>query len=183
MWLHRVVCEVLKICVRAERDGDAPAVERVTVAAFSGAGHPGPGHADPTEHLIVASLRDTGALALSLVAECDGELVGHLAASAVTISDGSTHWYGLGPVSVIPDYQGRGIGTRLVGAALERLRELGAAGCVLLGDPGYYGRFGFRAIDGLKYPGPPAEYFQALSLDGSMAQGVVTYHPAFDTQG
>lgn len=66
--------------------------------------------------------------------------------------------------------------------ALERLRLLDAAGCVLLGDPGYYSRFGFRAVAGLVYPGVPAEYFQALSLDGSMAQGVVTYHPAFEAQ-
>lgn len=172
----------MNVKIRTERAGDGLAIENVTVAAFSGADHHGAGHADPTEHLIVASLRHAGALVLSLVAEYDGEIVGHLAASPVTISDGSADWCGLGPVSVMPEYQGRGIGSQLVSAALEGLRELGAAGCVLLGDPGYYGRFGFRAIDGLRYPGPPAEYFQALSLDGSMAQGVVTYHAAFEAE-
>lgn len=169
--------QFLNFQIRAEREGDAPEIESVTVAAFAA-----DAHADLTEHLIVASLREAGALALSLVAQCDGQLVGHLAVSPVTISDGAGGWYGIGPVSVGPGYQGRGIGSQLVQEALRRLRDLDAAGCVVLGDPGYYGRFGFRATDGLVYPGPPAEYFQALSLNGSMAQGVVTYHAAFETE-
>ena len=65
-------------------------------------------------------------------------------------------------------------------AALGALREQGAQGCVLLGEPAYYGRFGFRAEPGLVLPGVPPEYFQALCLRPPMAQGEVQYSPAFE---
>ncbi len=161
--------------VRVEVPVDVPSIEAVTVAAFLNAAH-----SSHTEQHIVNALRRSGALTVSLVAELDGVLVGHIALSPVSISDGSTHWFGLGPISVLPAHQGHGVGSALMQAALVALRQHGAHGCVLLGDPGYYGRFGFRATPDLVLPGVPPEYFQSLHLGTATARGSVTYHPAFD---
>ena len=72
---------------------------------------------------------------MSLVAEVDGRVVGHIAFSPVAMSDGTNHWYGLGPVSVLPQCQRRGIGKALIQEGLARLKELGAKGCCLVGHP------------------------------------------------
>ena len=160
--------------IRDERAEEAQAIAALTSAAFRGAAH-----TDGTEGTIPGKLRESGDLVLSLVAEAQGELVGHLAFSPVTISDGSEGWYGLGPVSVIPARQGNGIGTALIGEGIERLRGLGAQGCVVLGEPGYYARFGFRHDPALAFPGPPAEYFMRLVLAGREPAGEVRYAPAF----
>lgn len=164
--------------IRPERQSDIAAIHAVTERAFNGAPH-----SDGSEPHIVCALRDACALAVSLVAEVDGRVVGHVAISAVTITDGSANWYGLGPLSVEPAQQGEGVGSLLMRAALRRLTERDAAGCVVLGDPAYYGRFGFAVCPGLVYPGVPAEYFMALSFDGSRPQGTVSYHPAFGPAG
>lgn len=160
--------------VREERPGDAPAIAGLTEAAFRDAPH-----ADGTERTIAARLRASGELALSLVAETDGALVGHAAFSPVAISDGTPGWYGLGPVSVAPAWQRRGIGSALIRAGLARLRVRNAGGCVVLGDPAFYRRLGFGHDPRLVYPGPPAVYFQRLVFDGAEPQGVVSYSPAF----
>ena len=163
------------VAIRAERPGDAAAIEAVTVHAFATAEH-----ASGTEQAIVAALRAAGALSLSLVAEHEGQVVGHIAFSPVSIGGADAGWFGLGPVSVDPAWQRRGIGAQLVQQGLARLRAAGARGCVLLGDPSYYGRFGFRADPALVYPGVPAQYFQALAFTGPMPSGVVAYHLAFE---
>ncbi|MGE8687962.1 MAG: GNAT family N-acetyltransferase [Achromobacter sp.] len=155
-----------------ETPRDREAIFALTQDAFKD--HP---HSQGTEGRIIDSLREAGALTLSLVAWEDGRMAGHIAFSPVTVSDGSSDWYGLGPVAVRPDRQGRGIGAALLREGLARLRALGAAGCVVLGDPGYYGRFGF-ARAALTYPGVPPEYFMALSFTRP-AQGEVAYHAAF----
>ncbi|MBF8177464.1 MULTISPECIES: GNAT family N-acetyltransferase [Oxalobacteraceae] len=160
--------------IRPERADDTDAITAVTRAAFQD--HP---HSDQTEHLIIAALRATDALALSLLAEVDGQVVGHIAFSPVTISDGSTGWYGLGPISVLPGKQKLGIGTRLIETGLDLLRADQAQGCVVAGDAAYYQRFGFRHSDTLAYPELPAEYFLALPLQTNSAHGIVRYHPAF----
>ena len=116
--------------VRPEQDGDIDAIRALTETAFKTAPH-----ADGTEHLIIDRLRAAGALTLSLVAEVDGVVAGHVAFSPVTVSDGSAGWYGLGPISVDPSRQGEGIGGKLIREGLDRLKALGATGCVLLGDP------------------------------------------------
>jgi putative acetyltransferase len=118
---------------------------------------------------------------ISLVAKTDSSIVGHVAISPVSISDGATGWYGLGPISVAPEYQRRGIGSRLMREALLLLQERGACGCVLLGEPRYYRRFGFQVDANLSLPGVPLEYFQALSFGTSRPQGVVAYHAAFNS--
>jgi putative acetyltransferase len=161
--------------VRPEQAGDEAAITALTEAAFRGAPH-----SDGSEAAIVERLRADGDLALSLVLVNDDQaIVGHAAFSPVTISDGAPGWYGLGPVSVIPLRQRAGLGSALVEAGLEKLREAGARGCVVLGDPAYYGRFGFRHDPRLAYPGPPAEFFQVNLLGGPMAEGRVSYAPAF----
>lgn len=161
--------------IREEAPEDVSSIETITVAAFLNAPH-----TSHTEQHIVNELRRAGALTVSLVAELDGVLVGHSALSPVSISDGSTQWFGLGPISVLPAHQGHGVGSALMAAALAALRQHRAHGCVLLGDPGYYGRFGFRATPDLVLPGVPPEFFQALHLGTATARGIVTYHPAFE---
>lgn len=161
--------------VRPEKEGDADAIRVLTEEAFRTAPH-----ADGTEHLIVDRLRAAGALALSLVAELDGALVaGHAAFSPVAVSDGSAGWYGLGPLSVTPAHQGRGIGSALLRAGLAHLIAAGARGCVVLGDPAYYGRFGFAAGPALTLGGVPPGYFLYRAFSPVYGEGTVSYHPAF----
>jgi putative acetyltransferase len=161
--------------IRNELPKDAVAIEAVTVAAFSSADH-----SSGTEQFIVRALRDSGQLAVSLVAEKEGRVVGHVAVSPVTITTGQLGWYGLGPVSVVPEQQGMGIGKMLITRALEQLRAFGAAGCVVLGEPDYYSRFGFKSDPRLVLPGVPAEYFQAIAFDGTLPAGQVTYDASFE---
>ena len=136
-------------------------------------------HSDQTEADIVEALRSDGALTVSLVAIQDDEIIGHVAFSPVVIVAAAGDWYGLGPVSVRPDRQGRGVGQALVRAGLERLGSLGAAGCVVLGDPDYYRRFGFESDPALYYGEAPASYFQRLILRGPAPRGEVLYHSGF----
>ncbi len=168
----------MKICIRPERPADIGALDELIQAAFADQAY-----SSHTEQRIVHGLRAAGQLSISLVAEGLGEegaeLLGQVALSPVSISDNSLYWYGLGPLAVRPGWQGQGIGTRLVLQALSELRNLGAAGCVLLGEPDYYGRFGFRAQPGLVLPGVPAEYFMALSFGCVVPRGTVSYCEAF----
>ncbi|MEV3820901.1 GNAT family N-acetyltransferase [Aeromonas dhakensis] len=165
----------MNILIRPETVTDHDAIKAVTVAAFLKAPH-----TDHNEQLIVRDLRQAGALSLSLVAEQAGQVVGHLCFSPVTISDGSERWYGLGPISVSPELHGKGLGSRLMEAGLAELKGMGAAGCVVLGDPGFYGRFGFVSEPGLTLPGVLAEYFMARSFGVAMPSGEVRYHQAFE---
>ncbi|HFK2919522.1 GNAT family N-acetyltransferase [Stenotrophomonas beteli] len=165
----------MSFIIRAEIPADIDGIHALTAAAFATAVH-----SSHTEQFIVDALRVRDELSVSLLAEHEGLLLGHVAVSPVAVSDGSTGWYGLGPISVLPARQGQGIGAALMRAAIAALRQQDARGCVLLGEPGYYGRFGFRAAPGLVLPGVPAEYFQALCLQPPLAQGEVRYSPAFD---
>jgi putative acetyltransferase len=163
--------------VRPERSGDESAIGAVTDLAFAGAEH-----ASGTEARIVEALRDRAQLTVSLVAERDAEVVGHVAISPVTVAppDGTrvAGWYGLGPVSVHPDHQRGGIGATLVRQALTWIPN--AQGCVVLGDPGYYGRFGFREHERLVLPDVPPAHFQALPIAAwEVPGGTVAYDEAF----
>ena len=125
--------------IRPETPQDINEIEQITIAAFDGKPY-----SDQTEHLIINRLREAGAMSLSLVAEMDGKVVGHVAFSLVTINGKDLGWYGIGPVSVLPELQKQGIGSKLIREGLSLIREKGAKGCVLEGDPGYYQRFGFK---------------------------------------
>jgi putative acetyltransferase len=123
----------MNIEIRNEIPADAPAIEAVTISAFLNAPHSG-----HNEQFIVHALREAGHLLVSLVAVAEANIIGHVAASPVSVSDGTPGWCGLGPISVLPSYQGRGVGGRLMNEALRILRENAAAGCVVLGEPAYY---------------------------------------------
>lgn len=161
--------------IRDENTLDVEAITALTEAAFRNAAH-----SSHTEQHIVNALRRAGQLTLSLVAEQGGVVVGHVAVSPVTVSDGAPAWYGLGPISVLPELQGQNIGASLVHAAMDGLRAHGAAGCVLVGEPAYYTRFGFHSVPGLVYPGIPPEFFMALAFGRAVPQGAVSYHAAFE---
>ena len=162
------------LTIRPEGPADHAQIAVVTDAAFAEVEY-----SDGSEVRIVQGIRQDGDLTLSLVAE-DGEgIIGHVAISPVTISDGREGWYGLGPISVLPSRQREGVGLRLMQRAIADMRQMGAGGIVLLGEPAYYARFGFEHDPQLTYPGPPAEYFQRLVLDGGAPEGIVTYAPAF----
>ena len=160
--------------VRPERAGEEQAIAALITRAFAGAAH-----ASGEEAAIVERLRRDGDLEAAFVAVDEGRIVGHVAFSPVLIDDKPGHWFGLGPVAVAPERQGEGIGAALIEHGLAYLRTKGARGCVLLGDPGYYRRFGFAADPALTYPGPPPEYFQRIVFIGQAPRGVVSYSPAF----
>lgn len=163
-----------KILIRSETIADAGAIGEVTVSAFKTLAI-----SNHTEQFIVAALRAANALSVSLVAELEGRIVGHIAFSPVKMSDGSLDWYGLGPVSVLPEYQRQGIGGALIREGLSRLKGLGARGCCLVGHPDYYRRFGFQNVRGLAHEGVPEEVFFVLSFDGRVPQGIVEFHEGF----
>ena len=162
------------IDIRLEAPGDEQAIFALTEAAFKGMEF-----SDGTEQYIVDALRNDGDLKLSLVALDKQRIVGHIAFSPISISDGSTDWYGLGPVSVAPELQRKGIGGQLIRRGIDDMRDKGAKGIALLGSTEYYPRFGFKHEPQLRYPGPPAEYFQCLLLEGDLPSGEIAYSKAF----
>jgi putative acetyltransferase len=167
-----------KVVVRCETDADVDAIRDVTVSAFKTleiSSH--------TEQFIIEALRAAKSLTVSLVAEVDGRVVGHIAFSPVTISDGTRNWYGLGPVSVLPEYQRQGIGKALIEEGLSRLKGLNAQGVCLVGHPDYYRKLRFKNVPGLVHEGVSQEVFFALSFDGNIPQGTVTFHEAFKAEG
>lgn len=161
--------------IRLETPNDIQDIEELTLAAFTGVYSD-----DPTEHMIVNGLREAGALSLSLVTEIDERIIGHIAFSAVTIDGADKSWSGLGPISVLPEFQNQGIGSALIKKGLVRIRELGAKGCVLTGSPDYYPRFGFKSYPQLYYEGVEEQkYFMAMPFYNDVPEGKVEYHNAF----
>ncbi|MCK0196063.1 N-acetyltransferase [Ancylobacter sp. 6x-1] len=164
----------LPLTIAPEAPDDGPAIHRLTRDAFATAPH-----RSGTEAAIVDALRAADALTLSLVARESDALVGHVAFSPVAPESGGAGWYGLGPLSVRPDRQRSGIGTALVARGLALLRAAGAQGCVVLGEPAYYGRFGFTCDPLLTFPGVPPGYFQRVIFRGPAPTGAVAFHAAF----
>lgn len=167
-----------KTIIRNETVADVSAIAEVTVAAFKTLEI-----SNHTEQFIIAALRAAKALTVSIVAEIDGHVIGHIAFSPVSISDGARNWYGLGPVSVLPKYQRQGIGKALIREGLSRLKDMNARGCCLVGHPDYYRKFGFNNMSGLVLEGVPQEVFFALSFDGNIPQGAVAFHEGFKVDG
>ena len=161
--------------IKQERPEDAVAIRVLTNAAFKDMPH-----SDQTEAKIVDALRDAGALTLSLVASQDGEIIGHAAFSPVQINGRSCGWYGLGPVSVRPDCQRKGIGSAIIRDGLHRLKAMKAAGCVVLGESDYYRRLGFVIDPRLRYAEGLESYFQGLAFTKVVPIGQVAYHHGFD---
>jgi putative acetyltransferase len=169
---------IQEIIIRNEQPGDEPAISDLTVEAFKAlevSMH--------TEQFVIESLREAGALTVSLVALLDCRIVGHIAFSPVSMSDGTAGWYGLGPVSVLPELQRQGIGKALIEKGLERIKALGARGCCLVGHPEYYRQFGFSNPEGLVIEGVPHEVFFAISFCGVIPPGSVAFHESFMARG
>lgn len=167
-----------KIIIRNETDADVSAIAEVTLAAFKTLEI-----SNHTEQFIIGALRAADALTISLVAELDGRVIGHIAFSPVAISNDTRNWYGLGPVSVLPEYQRQGIGKALIQEGLSRLIGMNAQGCCLVGHPDYYRKFGFKNMPELVLQGVPQEVFFALSFDGQTPHGTVTFHDGFKAEG
>lgn len=163
-----------EVFIRPETANDAAVIRDINIAAF--ANHP---FSHQTEHLIVDALREAGALELSLVTEVDGSVVAHIAFSRATIGDDSSDWYLLGPVAVMPDRQQQGVGSALVERGIAELRSRGASGCALVGDPGFYDRFGFAPCAGVTCEGVPDEYVLCLPFVGQVPLGELHHHRAF----
>lgn len=180
--------------IRTESSNDVRAIYRVIQSAFASAQQ-----SDGNEQDIVNELREDGDLTVSLVAELkavdgkeasENKIIGHVAFSPVLIvnDDGMIRGYfGLAPVSVLPEYQGAGVGNALIKQGLKAVEALGAKGCVVLGEPQYYQRLGFECEPDISYPGVPAEYsdyfrimhFVVPAGDAHAVQGAVQYAPAF----
>ena len=164
--------------IRNETSSDIEAISKVTIAAFKSLAI-----SQHTEQFIINALREANALTVSLVAEIDGQVVGHIAFSPVTISDGSTGWYGLGPVSVLPEHQKKGIGKSLINQGLSLLKKMGGQGCVLVGHPEYYQQLGFRNIPQLIHEGIPTDVFFAMPFTEKVPKGSVLFHEGFLAKG
>lgn len=161
--------------IRNERPGDAEAIHSITVAAFQTVPY-----GDGSEGRIIDALRTAGALSLSLVAEEDGAIIGQVTFSPITIDGCAGPWFGLGPVSVTPARMHHGIGSALIREGLSRLGAKGAELCVLLGNPAYYGRFGFEHDPALLCDDGRPEAFQRLVLKGKKPAGKAAFHKAFE---
>lgn len=159
--------------IRDETKEDIAQIRALTDAAFALTSY-----SDGTEGEIIDALRAAGALSPSLVADEDG-VIGHVAFSKVLVDGRDPNWYGLGPVAVTPGQQGRGVGRALIREGLSRLRKRGAGGVVVLGDPAFYGRFGFESAPSMYFGDAPSPYFQRLVLSGAEPSGQVQYHTAF----
>ena len=164
----------MDILIRAEHASDIGEIHLLTKAAFKNVEY-----SMHNEHLIVDDLRKRGLLSLSLVAVHEQSVLGHVAISSVRLSSGDAAWYGLGPISVQPELQGKGIGSALIYEVLQQLKVLGVAGCVVLGDPNYYQKFGFKAYAQLTLADIPPEYFQAISFKENIPHAEVFYDEAF----
>lgn len=161
--------------IRTEQPADDAAIHELTLAAFE----PMP-FSSGTEAPIIRALRAAGDLTLSLVAEDDGVIVGHIAFSPVTIDGVHAGWFGLGPISVRADRQRQGIGKALIERGVQLLREQGAAGVALIGNPDIYGRVGFESDGLLAYGNLDRRLVQRLVLSGSPPRGELKFAPGFD---
>jgi putative acetyltransferase len=160
--------------IRNEKATDIAAITEVTIAAFKN--HP---ISNQTEQFIIHALRAADALTVSLVAEIDGQVIGHIAFSPVSVSNGATDWYGLGPVSVLPDHQRQGISKALINEGLFMLKRIGGQGCALVGPPDFYKRFGFKNYPELVHEGIPQEVFLVLPFTEKMPKGIFVFHEGF----
>lgn len=179
----------MNIRLRQETPADEAAVEALTREAFWNKYRPG-----CDEHLVLHQLRHSPAFIpeLSILAEAEGQLVGHIAYARGSLTDPSGQELtaiGFGPISVACARQRQGIGGRLIRATLEMAADLGYPAVFITGDPGYYHRFGFSAAGdlGFRLDGVPPEdsapWFMVRILDPvAMAgvSGIWRFDPAYE---
>lgn len=164
-----------EVFIRYELPGDIASIRHVITAAFASKSH-----LENCEAEIVDALRQDGALIFSMVAICEDQIVGHVAGSRVLVDGKDWTWLGLGPVSVLPERQGKGIGSSLVEQVLGEMCSGGFTGCVVAGSPKFYERFGFERDPEMTFDGAPPNYFMRKVMIGPPSSGKVTYHKAFD---
>lgn len=163
--------------IRPESSGDVEAIASLITAAFAETSF-----SAGREAACLAKLRADGDLKISLVAtDAEDRVIGCIAFSPVFVDGQADGWFGLGPVAVRPDRQGRGVGRLLIERGLADLERLGARGCALIGKPALYGRFGFSGDRGLSYRNLPPAYVQQRVFDGGFARGVLTFSPGLET--
>ena len=164
--------------IRSEEHKDQNAIHEINRQAFE----------TEAEANLVDALRGVEQAFISLVAEEDGKLIGHILFTPVFVGGGfdGTKYMGLAPVAVLPEYQNRGAGSQLVRAGLQACREIGTELVFVLGHPTYYPRFGFQPVAplGLHYQDAQADpFFFVLELAPGALEGVsgtVSFHPLFD---
>ncbi|OLP49829.1 GNAT family N-acetyltransferase [Allorhizobium taibaishanense] len=162
--------------IRKEQPSDVAAIDTLTERAFAPMAF-----SSGTEATIIKALRQTGRLALSLVAEEEGTVVGHVAFSSVTIGETMEEgWFGLGPISVEPIRQRVGIGRALVQTGLDALRQAGAKGVVLIGNPTIYSRYGFESDGRLTYGSLATRLVQRIVFTGAPPVGELHFADAFE---
>ncbi|TKB12330.1 GNAT family N-acetyltransferase [Desulforhopalus sp. IMCC35007] len=161
--------------IKPENKDDHDVISEITLAAFKD--YP---FGQQIEHLIIDELREANALTVSLVALINDQVIGHIAISPVSISDGTRDWYGLGPVSVLPEFQGQGIGSKLIKTALSHIKNrIGGCGCVLVGPPNFFFMFSFANYPQLLHEDISQELFLSLPFTKNVPSGIVKFHPAF----
>ena len=164
----------MAVVVRSEHEGDEAAIHRLTAEAFADKPYSGGQEAN-----VIDRLRLRGRLSLSLVALEGERLVGQVSFSPVVLTSGTVPWFGLGPVAVLPGFQGRGFGDRLIRAGLKQISARSALGCVLVGNPAYYRRFGFEPAPENAPVNEPAEFFMLKVLGKLAPQGRFSFDAAF----
>jgi len=164
----------VNILIRPETPADHTAIHDVTERAFATMPY-----SDGDEQELIDKLRESEVLSISLVAESDGEVAGHIAFSPASAADGSQGWFALGPVAVEPKLQRQGVGKKLIRQGIELLGKLNASGCVLVGDPNYYSYFGFKPFPQFCPEGQPAEFFMILPLAIAKPESVIRFHSLF----
>ncbi|MBB2672129.1 UNVERIFIED_ORG: putative acetyltransferase [Rhizobium esperanzae] len=166
----------MEMLIRYETPADIDAIHDLTSIAFA----PMP-YSDGTEAEIIRRLRASGDLTISLIAHEDGEMLGHVAFSPVTINGVHDGWFGLGPISVRPERQRQGIGKALIAKGLALLEEMGASGCALIGNPEVYRSAGFSSDGRLSYHDLDTRFVQHIVLRGPAPSGTLRFAPAFES--
>jgi putative acetyltransferase len=159
--------------IREERPGDIRAIHELTADAFRPMPFSMGGEAD-----VVDRLRADGDLAVSLVAEQDGRIVGHVAFSPAGVADEEAGWFGLGPISVRADLQRRGIGKSLMRRGFDILKDRDARGCVLIGNPDIYSKVGFASEGRLAYRALDPALVQWIVFRGQPPSGAIRFADA-----
>lgn len=164
----------MQITIRAEKPEDIQAIREINDQAFG----------QPLEGRLVDVLRENGAVLLSLVAVTDDRVIGHMLFSPVTLVSGAEQreGAGLGPMAVHPEFQRKGLGTKLISAGVTQLRESGTPFIVVLGHPEYYPRFGFEraSVYGVSCQWDvPDEAFMLLPLSEQPKAGLAKYRDEF----
>jgi putative acetyltransferase len=164
--------------IRDQTEVDFSAVHQLVIAAFKTLPI-----ASGTEQFIMDELWRSDAATVALVAEDAGGIVGQAAFSKVLVGGRDVGWHGCGPVGVLPARHKQGIGSALMREGLKRLRALGSKGCVVVGDPAYYKRFGFDNTAAMREPAVPPQYFMVIRFEGEMPKGDVKFDKAYEAKG